>query len=573
MATYPPPTQTQAIFNSSNFNTSTGDALTEAVANTLYLKYPISQGSETVTGDLTVQDELTVTNRSYLDGGIDVGSTVLFNDSADFTTNIIMSGAASTNYLEFPDGTKQYSAAITVGPVFNTNITANENILFPNAGSYIQFPDGSRLLSANGTSVVSSTNIYTAYNTTSPTTLTNNLKPFVAVNITPVTGTPRSFFVLTCGGGGNNGTANTSGATRYYGGSGGAGGALSTGVTYSTAQTAATTILTATLYPDIRNRTTMTVLSNAVGWAGSCSSLSGGKTLTIAGSLSGYTTANFQSIVTGSIIYCVLNATTTRPYILSAWVFNRSITTLTTGILSSLTDNGVSSPTTATPILYYVYNSANQYDATGTMTFNQTSGTLSTVTITSLTGTALEVGDIIAGYSALTTQAFYSYIASISGSVPSQVITLANTYAITGTWVAAGNNYYSCKPVNGESYYTAITNGTKILGTAFGGLAGGIGTSSAVGSAGIGGGTILDNTNGYSNQQATGSYGSSGYTNTTPFLTGATTQAFNNLVTSNNTTTSIAQYSVGGYTASTANPNPTATAIGGVGCVFVQTYT
>lgn len=580
MATYPPPTQNQAIFNASNFSSS-GDVLTEAVANTLYLKYPISQGSETITGELTVSggasiagnvgvdSEFTSTLRAFLDGGVDVGDTANFGSSVDVGTNLILSGTANTNYIEFPDGTQQFTAGIQ-SPVFNTNITANENIIFPNAGSYIQFPDGSRLLSANGTSTVSSTNVYTAYNTSSPTTLTNNLKPFVNYAITPVTGTPRSFFVLAAGGGGNNGTNNTSaGATRYYGGSGGAGGALSTGVTYSTAQTASTIILNCILYPDIRNSTTMLTLS--VGWAGACTSTSGSKTLTRTGDLSGYTASNFQSIVAGSIVYCVLNATASRPYIISAWVFNRSTTTLTTGINALDTYTGVSAPTTATPILYYVYNSSNQYDATGTLTFGQTTGTLTSVTLNSLSGTPIEVGWIIAGYSATSTQAFYSYVAAISGSVPNQVITLANQYAISGTWTAGGNVYYASKPVNGECYHTSIANGTKILGTSFGGLTGGNATSTAVGTAGTGGRTILDSTNGYANNLATGSSGSVGYTNTTPFLTGATTQAFNSLVTSNNTTTSISTYSVGGYTSSSTNPNTTVD--GGVGCIFVQTYT
>jgi len=608
MATYPPPTQNQAIFNASNFS-SYEDALTEAVANTLYLKYPISQGSETITGALTVSEgasitgalsvsqgatitgalsvaqgtaitgnlstaaEFTSTQRAFLDGGVDVGDTAAFGTSVDVGTNLILSGTPSTNYIQFPDGTQQFTSAVNT-TTFNTNVTFNENILIPNAGSYIQFPDGSRLLSANGTSSVSSTNTWIPYNPSSPTLLTYNLKPFVLFNITPLSGTPKSFTVLTSGGGGNNGSNNTSGATRYYGGSGGAGGAITAGVTYSTAQTATGTILSACMYPDCRPASILSALS--VQWAGSLTSANGLSTLTYTGSLTGYTASNFQNITAGSIVYAVIRDITSRPYIISAWVFLRTATQLITGIIgaSDTAYVGLATPVSTSSILYYVYNNASQYDTTGTLTINQVSGTLTSVTITSLSGQALAVGDIIAGYMTSGGQAFYSYIANISSSVPTQTITLANSFTISGTiTTTTGLTFYATRPVNGTSFFTRITSGTKDLGTVFGGSVGGNASSSAVGSLGLGGTSILNASTGFTTSTATGANGSAGYSNTTPFLTGATTQAFNSLATSNNTTTSVSPFSAGGFTASTANPNPTATSIGGTGCIFVQCFT
>mgnify|MGYP003648371968 CR=1 FL=1 len=59
MATYPPPTETLPTFNSTVFTSPLTDSLTIAEADLRYLKFPISQGSETIAGDLTVSGTLT----------------------------------------------------------------------------------------------------------------------------------------------------------------------------------------------------------------------------------------------------------------------------------------------------------------------------------------------------------------------------------------------------------------------------------------------------------------------------------------------------------------------------------
>ena len=74
MATYDPPTEDLPIFDTSVF-TSLTDGLTAAEADARYLRFPVSQGSETISGDLNVSGTSTlgVTNVSgtaTINGGI-----------------------------------------------------------------------------------------------------------------------------------------------------------------------------------------------------------------------------------------------------------------------------------------------------------------------------------------------------------------------------------------------------------------------------------------------------------------------------------------------------------------------
>jgi cytoskeletal protein CcmA (bactofilin family) len=77
-----------------------------------------------VTGDLSVDGTLTVDKATHLNnslnvsGACTVGSLTISNSfhinnvgCIDVCGNIVMSGTSGTNYLEFPDGTKQYSAS------------------------------------------------------------------------------------------------------------------------------------------------------------------------------------------------------------------------------------------------------------------------------------------------------------------------------------------------------------------------------------------------------------------------------------------------------------------------------
>lgn len=65
MATYPPPTEIIPTFNSTDFNSALQDGLTIAEADTRYLKYPVSQGSETISGDLGVSGIATLGTATF----------------------------------------------------------------------------------------------------------------------------------------------------------------------------------------------------------------------------------------------------------------------------------------------------------------------------------------------------------------------------------------------------------------------------------------------------------------------------------------------------------------------------
>ena len=99
MASYPPPNfiEPLSVFNPLNWEVRQ-TTLTTAIADLRYLKFPVAQGLE------TLQDTIT-------------------NGTADFAGNIIMSGTALTNYIEFPDSTKQYSA-----PVAPVNLLPLNNV-------------------------------------------------------------------------------------------------------------------------------------------------------------------------------------------------------------------------------------------------------------------------------------------------------------------------------------------------------------------------------------------------------------------------------------------------------------
>ena len=90
MADYQPPNETVPTFNSSLFSSS-NVGLTTGDLDLLYLKYPISQSSETISGALTV-----------------TGNT-------DIESNLNMGGTAGVNFIQFPDGTQQFTASKTTG--------------------------------------------------------------------------------------------------------------------------------------------------------------------------------------------------------------------------------------------------------------------------------------------------------------------------------------------------------------------------------------------------------------------------------------------------------------------------
>ena len=88
---YPPPSEDVPIFDATLFNT--GDvALTYNEAMKNFLAYPQAQGTE----------NLLATN---------VAGVLTCYSDISANANIVMTGTANTNYIQFPDKTKQYTAA------------------------------------------------------------------------------------------------------------------------------------------------------------------------------------------------------------------------------------------------------------------------------------------------------------------------------------------------------------------------------------------------------------------------------------------------------------------------------
>jgi hypothetical protein len=90
MATYDPPTETLPIFDPNVF-TRSETGLTTTAGDLRYLRFPYAQGSENLQQ-------------------IDVYGVATFNTTLNTDDNIVMTGTPGTNYIQFPNGTKQYTA-------------------------------------------------------------------------------------------------------------------------------------------------------------------------------------------------------------------------------------------------------------------------------------------------------------------------------------------------------------------------------------------------------------------------------------------------------------------------------
>lgn len=102
MSAYPPPIENVPIFDAGLFPDSVSGTggLTQSEADALYLKWPFGQTNETLSGSTTMTGQTTILN-----------------------SNLILDGVYNTNYLEFPDGTKQYTASTAGGYILLQQIT------------------------------------------------------------------------------------------------------------------------------------------------------------------------------------------------------------------------------------------------------------------------------------------------------------------------------------------------------------------------------------------------------------------------------------------------------------------
>jgi len=108
MASYPPPNPQQgAIFNPIDWIEPNAGSIDTAYLNEHYCQFPVAQGSMSFAG---------INN---------TGTTTI-------KQNLVMTGTPNINYVEFPDGTKQYTA-VAGGDILNdANTWSGVNTFYPN---------------------------------------------------------------------------------------------------------------------------------------------------------------------------------------------------------------------------------------------------------------------------------------------------------------------------------------------------------------------------------------------------------------------------------------------------------
>ena len=153
MALYPAPNPKLPIYNPTAYHVDTGNTIgiDEQFLSQNYLQFPLAQGTENF-GDIFVGNDETISG------------------------NLILDGTFQTNYIQFPDGSQQFSASVGDGSAFlnggisllvpqtftgynlfnkDLQITAplliNDNIILDGVANtnYIQFPDGTKQYSAD----------------------------------------------------------------------------------------------------------------------------------------------------------------------------------------------------------------------------------------------------------------------------------------------------------------------------------------------------------------------------------------------------------------------------------------
>jgi hypothetical protein len=137
MSAYFPPIDNVPIFDTVLFRTPNGDnnnTLTREEADRLYLQFPNGQGTETVPGlvvsgnanvntNLIVSGNANVNTNLDVSGNANVNTNLIVSGNANVNTNldvsgviyantnVVLDGTSGTHYLQFPDNTKQYTAA------------------------------------------------------------------------------------------------------------------------------------------------------------------------------------------------------------------------------------------------------------------------------------------------------------------------------------------------------------------------------------------------------------------------------------------------------------------------------
>jgi len=200
MSDYPPPRENVPIFDSTLFGSRTpdvgGGGLTEADMDQLYLKWSNGQSSgETFNSTTTVSSTLSITGATGLQSTSVTGDITAQQD-------VILTNVGS--YLQFPDATQQVSAFAPIVPFSPAGVYTNANITVNAYGQVTSAFSGG----GGGTTIAQ-----TVIRGSLLITPTDIVVPAGA----------KLMQIILCSGGGEQGLNFTSGNLMYAGGSGAAG--------------------------------------------------------------------------------------------------------------------------------------------------------------------------------------------------------------------------------------------------------------------------------------------------------------------------------------------------------------
>jgi hypothetical protein len=204
MSAYPPPTDLTPVFNRAQFQTTAPANLDTAYLDAHYLQYPVGQGNITVPS-------------AIVENGLTTGANILMEPN----------GNPPTNYLQFPDGSKQTTANGSSSNVLNSNNQWN------GTNQYNVIPTTTTSTSAPGNQVATTEYVAAAISNaihnitpTVPTVLNWTFDPTAAGPQTKsftIPDTAYSYVFSALGCGGLAGSPTNAGTVYASGGQGGGG--------------------------------------------------------------------------------------------------------------------------------------------------------------------------------------------------------------------------------------------------------------------------------------------------------------------------------------------------------------
>jgi hypothetical protein len=190
---YPPPTEDVPIFDPLLFLEAVVIAEGGGGGGS-YLNFPFAQGKETMA-------EMDVTGVANFFSGITM--TGALGEDFKNNQNIIMNGTSGTNYVQFPDSSKQYTAYTLPSPLPASGNYTNSNITLNASGQITAISNGS---GGGGSSLISTQIFTTNSNITLPVGTA-----FVTIMVSGAGGASGGFYfdnpnnVTTAGGAGGAG--------------------------------------------------------------------------------------------------------------------------------------------------------------------------------------------------------------------------------------------------------------------------------------------------------------------------------------------------------------------------------